>query len=98
MNKNIKKKLKRKLDREKTIKALECCASLKYACSECPVDEDLRGECVCGTFVMQNALTLIKELTEENERLIEAGFDTVDYAIDKLRRVKVDTVRKCRRG
>ena len=27
----------------------------------------------------------VAELTEENDKLVEAGFDTVDYAIDKIR-------------
>lgn len=36
----------------------------------------------------------IKELTEENERLIEAGFSTAEYAVDKIRGVRIEIVRK----
>ncbi len=34
------------------------------------------------------------KLSEENEKLINAGFDTVDFAIDKIKKAKIDTVRK----
>ena len=34
------------------------------------------------------------ELTEENERLIQAGFDTADYAVDKIRDARAATVWK----
>ena len=37
--------------------------------------------------------TKVEELTEENERLKAAGFETVDYAIDKIRETRADTVR-----
>ena len=36
------------------------------------------------------------KLVEENERLINDGFDITDYAVEKIRKVKSDTVRKIR--
>ena len=53
------------LNREQIIKALECCTSEK-GCTGCPRFLSLMG---CSRQNMIDALTLIKELTEENERL-----------------------------
>ena len=56
------------LNREKIVKALECCAKLK-PCKECPLytyshdDEGCKHKCIV------DALALIRELTEEKERL-----------------------------
>ena len=48
-------------------KALECCANA-YDCFTC---DNYKRHCIGGfrTAIAQNALSLIKELTEENERL-----------------------------
>ena len=51
------------LNREQIIKALECCNE-EHTCNECPYCDN----CYNGK-VVENALSLIKELTEENERL-----------------------------
>ena len=48
-------------------KALECCGGIINDCRQCPIDEKKKDDCECGTFLAQNALSLIKELTEENE-------------------------------
>ena len=53
------------LNREQIIKALECCTS-ETGCTECPHFPSLMG---CSRQNMRDALSLIKELTEENERL-----------------------------
>lgn len=58
------------LNREDIIKALEWCSS-GGACSKCAENEAnlyLSRE-GCMSVQMQNALTLIKQLTEENENL-----------------------------
>ena len=56
------------LNREQIIKALECHAG-NFSCDECPCDPyDGTGETYCGCIMAKNALSLIKELTEENER------------------------------
>ncbi len=55
------------LNREQIIKALECCTSevtIEFNCTECSYIG--KG---CNIVVMRDALSLIKELTEENERL-----------------------------
>ena len=63
------------MDRDQIIKALECCSSSDgvYACeSGCPYWGGDYDACPCTeepNFIIKNALSLIKELTEENERL-----------------------------
>ena len=63
------------LNAEKIKKALECCSSSDgvYACeSGCPYWGGDYDACPCTeepNFIIKNALSLIKELTEENERL-----------------------------
>lgn len=55
------------LNREDIIKALECCSQKPYAdCNNCPY-KDSGLECFVSE-VPKNALTLIKQLIEENER------------------------------
>lgn len=53
------------LSQEQIIKALECCASPEYKCEECPIDQNKKDDCKCAEFLAQNALALIKELTQE---------------------------------
>lgn len=72
------------LNREDIIKALEWCSS-GGACSKCAENEAnfyLTRE-GCMSVQMQNALTLIKLLTEENERLKEKA----DRHLDNLKAV-----------
>ena len=54
-----------KLNREQIVKALECCTS-DTGCSGCPRFLSLLG---CSRQNMADALALIRELTEEKERL-----------------------------
>ena len=71
-----------KLNREQIIKALECCTRGRkskddYPCDSCPYNEcNLVGGTgerqisgTCQGWLMKDALALIRELTEENERL-----------------------------
>lgn len=62
------------LNREKIIKAWECCHTLAKDCLTCPYENDNNG-CI---YLEQNALALIKELTEENERLSKEVADLQD--------------------
>ena len=81
------------MEREQIIKALECCSKLAFCGNECPYYED--GDCVRK--VTGNALSLIKELTEENERLKEiCGMKecVIENAEAVIARTKADTVRK----
>lgn len=70
------------LNREQIIKALECCTRGRRnkddrPCNECPYNEcNLVGGTserqiagTCQGWLMKDALSLIKELTEENEKL-----------------------------
>lgn len=57
------------MTKEEICKVLECCSSPEYRCNECPIDQKKKDDCECGTFGMGEALTLIKELTAENEYL-----------------------------
>ena len=83
------------LTRDEIIKALECCASADTAdaCrSGCPLFEK-GDDCVCifePTALHKYALSLIKELTEENERVQKQLDDRCDRCIeiDKARTVK----------
>ena len=93
-----------KLNREQIIKALECCTyggdknkSQVEVCSPCPYF----NEGNCTDVLKESALALIKELTEENERLRaenaqiikEAVFSPMERANNTLA-VRADTVRK----
>lgn len=48
------------MDNNEIKKALECCASEEYICTQCPIDEKIKDDCECGKVVARNALALIK--------------------------------------
>ena len=83
------------MERDDIIKALECCT--KDGCTSCPHFKKVP----CQKPLMQNALSLIKELTEENERLNQI-ITQLGKNNDEIARVyplaikeaKADTVRK----
>ena len=95
------------LNREQIIKALECCYMQELEhnenCPECPYT-DLYPN--CAEYLGKHCFSLIKELTEENERLrgdIAKEFTCVfgqphrvsDCPIDdEIAKAKADTVRK----
>lgn len=65
-------------DREQIIKAFECCHTLSSDCLSCPFLEDGKA---CASISL-SALALIKELTEENEKLneeIRIRDEIIDY-------------------
>lgn len=67
-----------KLNREQIIKAFECCHTLSSDCLSCPFLEDSKA---CASVSLM-ALALIKELTEENEKLnekIRIRDEIIDY-------------------
>lgn len=57
----------RPMERDEIIKAWECCISDK--CEFCPYAGMPTTIVTCGLFAKGKAIALIKELTEENERL-----------------------------
>lgn len=64
------------LNREQIVKALECCSDCN--CPECPyvpTEDCYKGTMGCSEQMMRNALALIRELTEENERLRKTSED-----------------------
>lgn len=77
------------LNKEQTIKALECCGGgIVTDCQECPryyIDADTTTECMEG--LIRDALALIKELAEEVEQRIEDYSESQkswEIAYDKL--------------
>ena len=93
------------MEKEQIIKALECCIQFcdhgnMAVCKECPLKE-----CRCSVEMPKNALALIKELTEENERLkkdneyilMQHAFQrrpSGDCWNDVIEKAKADTVRE----
>lgn len=59
-----------KLEREVIVKALKWCTELRL-CVDCPLRAEYFSHSgnACRRTLMENALSLIEELTEENERL-----------------------------
>ena len=55
------------LNAEKIVKGLACCSSDTADCNNCPYSEFAEGNCFDNA--KKDAIALIKELTEENERL-----------------------------
>ncbi len=92
------------LDRDKIIKALECCTDKKYHCEDCPYFYKSEGIKSSMEILMTDALSLINELTVENERLrgeldrTEKALITLDKAHNALFtdtfRIEANTVRK----
>lgn len=71
------------MNREQIVKALECCSTDIPNCHECPYKE-------CKPSLSREALALIRELTEENEKIGIENFKL----ICSLSRIKEETVRK----
>lgn len=90
------------LNREQIIKALECCASSSLEdCDNCPIDKQKKDNCECGRYLAIQALALIRELTEEKERLKldveECGAELSRYTeniVQMAKQDRADTVRK----
>ena len=96
-------------EREKIVKTLKCHASGKLVeCEQCPLDKAHLFNATCVQAMCDNALALIKELTEENKglnklrekELLESArvFDSYCRMIVALRKeveeAKSDAVRK----
>lgn len=81
------------MEREQIIKALECCCKSKCSAennADCPLINDE----ACACTLPKNALSLINELTEENERLKELC-TTKEVEKELVRRqTKAETLRK----
>lgn len=77
------------LNREKIIKALECCSGTTCKVI-CPLSSV--AEINCGQLLINESLALIKELTEDNDRYKRYYFH---HEYDKWEaEIKADTVRK----
>ena len=84
------------LNREKIVKALECCGQAATDCFNCPYIIKCKE-------LYADSIALIKQLTEENERLKSVEF-TCGFVkphkvlecpiFDEIERTKADTVRK----
>lgn len=64
------------MTREQIIKALECC--IEAQCENCCNLGSWHEQWNCMTGIMRKALSLVKELTEENERLREENDELCD--------------------
>lgn len=63
---------------EQIEKALHLCSFEDCeTCNECPIAEDIKEDCRCGSFLAENALGYIKRLKEKNRQL--------EQEIEKLR-------------
>lgn len=84
------------MEREQIIKALECCTRGRKSnedipCLECPYNEcnivggtsERQTSGTCQGWLMKDALALIKELTEENEKLKSIDISK-DIVMDSL--------------
>ena len=80
-------------NRDEIIKAMECCASEEYICTQCPIDEKIKDDCECGKVVARNALALIKSLTATNESL-EAAIVALKEEIGMVRADTIKTFTK----
>ena len=80
------------LKREEIIRAMECCCDNNISCIDCPFPaSDKNFECSSLNIF---ALAIIKELTEENERLRELA-TTKEVEKEIVRKeTKADTVRE----
>ena len=68
------------LNREQIIKALECCL-VESNCTGCPLHHQYETDCL--KYAGEKALSLIKELTEDNE----AQAETITNLIDTIKNV-----------
>ena len=82
------------LNRDEIIKALEHCTSEKYNCEGCPYfykSDRLKSSM---EILMTDAFALIKELSEENERLMRDKTALECIVGTARNQAKADTVRK----
>ena len=77
-----------KLNREQIIKALEC--HIKRRCYDCPIGkEDIQTlNRPCSTMIAENALSLINELTADNEILRTRIVANIVIDGEKLEEIK----------
>lgn len=55
---------------EQIEKALRLCSANDFeCCDDCPIAEDIKEDCRCGSFLAENALAYIKRLKEKNQQL-----------------------------
>lgn len=57
------------MDREQIVRVLECCASPKQVCGDCPMPQDVKDDCRCMETISRNTLALIRKLTKDVDRL-----------------------------
>lgn len=61
------------MEKEQIVKALECCAATSAEpCRECPVDQSIKDDCLCCSFLTGNALGIIREQQKQIDELAAA--------------------------
>ena len=88
------------MEKSQIVKALECCAATSAeACRECPVDQSIKDDCRCCSFLAGNALGIIREqekqiaelaaVVERREcviRLLEQDLMSIDAVREAIKR------------
>lgn len=85
------------LNREQIVRDLErCAANDKSHCTKC-VYFYRAADSICVEYLLKDALALIRELTEENERLeaeVSVKRKLLDKCEERFSSIKADTVNK----
>jgi hypothetical protein len=91
-------------EREEIVKALECCSDCECYNAKAQEDCPLINVPFCKNYLRKQSLALIKELTDENEKLNErldreakCQYDLATKIVDlrdDIKYVKAETVRK----
>ena len=85
------------LNRDNVLKALECCKWDDVSlCKQCPYYKPSESNCISNMSI--DALSLIKELTEENtflhKTITENAQLALEVTLEEIEKAKADTVNK----
>lgn len=74
------------MERDKIVKALECCAERFWMCDECPYENEEN----CVAEMLSDASDRIRELIEDNE----AQAETIKSLLETIKSIQAATVRE----
>ena len=70
------------IDREKVVKGLECCiANMHNNCPYKSTDEGIDKVTSCTTYLMKDALALLKEQKSEEKRILKIVWDILHSGV-----------------
>ena len=81
------------LNREQIVKVLECCLADRVICNDCPIQKECESTPFDATLA-RYALALIRELTEENERLRNRVTATIILTDKDAERIKKECLER----